>query len=401
MDLIYFFNGNDAKIYCGRHHAELFKPRCPACDEIIFSDECTEAEGRSWHMNHFACFDCNELLGGQRYFMKSSKPYCCKCFEKIHIEFCATCGKSIGVEQGQITYEDQHWHATDDCFKCFTCAKSLRGGLMFIPKHGVIYCSNACLKYKSTNPNGSLVSQRMTPGLTNNYLNAPQQLKLNLIQQKQQSPLNSPRMNPVAPHSPAVQSPSLMEQQILMNSSALNNQSRSRKPFTYPVGSDYETQQQILLQAQQNPKTLNSITKVVQYHHQQPDENNSFDDLDAVECINLNQHKLVRSRHSMPDLNDQIEQQQLQQQQHQKLRSSLKNPRGIEENYGSQADLNEPEQQQQRPQSILKRYDSSEKMYPISRPPGGGGGGGGCNQQSDNIYGHQNNGKSFKYLKTT
>ena len=97
-------------------------------------------------MAHFACVDCNELLGGQRYFMKSSKPYCCKCFEKIHIEFCATCGKSIGVEQGQITYEDQHWHATDDCFKCYTCSKSLRGGLMFIPKHGVIYCSNACLK---------------------------------------------------------------------------------------------------------------------------------------------------------------------------------------------------------------------------------------------------------------
>ncbi|RNA02938.1 prickle 1, partial [Brachionus plicatilis] len=149
VDLIYFYNAADDNVYCGRHHAELFKPRCPACDEIIFSDECTEAEGRSWHIAHFACFDCNELLGGQRYFMKAGKPYCCACFEKVHVEFCATCGTAIGVDHGQISYQDQHWHATDHCFKCHTCAKSLRGGLMFIPRHGVIYCSNGCLRAKS------------------------------------------------------------------------------------------------------------------------------------------------------------------------------------------------------------------------------------------------------------
>ena len=34
VDLIYFFNNSDAKVYCGRHHAELYKPRCPACDEV-------------------------------------------------------------------------------------------------------------------------------------------------------------------------------------------------------------------------------------------------------------------------------------------------------------------------------------------------------------------------------
>lgn len=36
VDLIYFYNNADSKVYCGRHHAELFKPRCPACDEVIF-----------------------------------------------------------------------------------------------------------------------------------------------------------------------------------------------------------------------------------------------------------------------------------------------------------------------------------------------------------------------------
>lgn len=32
VDLIYFFN--NGKIFCGRHHAELLKPRCSSCDEV-------------------------------------------------------------------------------------------------------------------------------------------------------------------------------------------------------------------------------------------------------------------------------------------------------------------------------------------------------------------------------
>lgn len=185
---------SDEKVYCGRHHAEIFKPRCPACDEIIFSDECTEAEGRSWHISHFSCADCSQLLGGQRYFMKQSKPYCCTCFEKQHVELCATCGGPIGVEQGQITYEDQHWHARDECFKCHTCEKSLKGGLMFIPRHGVIYCSNTCLKAKGSllnlaNNNNNVAVQQKSPAVsptqfTNNNTQALQQQQRHLGQQK-------------------------------------------------------------------------------------------------------------------------------------------------------------------------------------------------------------------------
>lgn len=35
VDLIYFYQ--DGKIHCGRHHAELLKPRCSACDEVSVS----------------------------------------------------------------------------------------------------------------------------------------------------------------------------------------------------------------------------------------------------------------------------------------------------------------------------------------------------------------------------
>uniref|UniRef100_A0A3Q2L3C1 Prickle planar cell polarity protein 3 n=1 Tax=Equus caballus TaxID=9796 RepID=A0A3Q2L3C1_HORSE len=95
VDLIYFYHAG--KVYCGRHHAERLRPRCQACDEIIFSAECTEAEGRHWHMGHFCCFECEASLGGQRYVMRQSRPHCCACYEARHAEYCDGCGEHIAA----------------------------------------------------------------------------------------------------------------------------------------------------------------------------------------------------------------------------------------------------------------------------------------------------------------
>lgn len=141
VDLIYFYH--EGKIHCGRHHAELLKPRCSACDEIIFADECTEAEGRHWHMKHFSCFECETVLGGQRYIMKDGRPYCCGCFESLYAEYCEACGDHIGVDHAQMTYEGLHWHATESCFSCTQCKISLLG-CPFLPHQGHIFCSKAC-----------------------------------------------------------------------------------------------------------------------------------------------------------------------------------------------------------------------------------------------------------------
>ncbi|XP_030631045.1 prickle-like protein 1a [Chanos chanos] len=141
VDLIYFYH--EGKVHCGRHHAELLKPRCSACDEIIFADECTEAEGRHWHMKHFSCFECETILGGQRYIMKDGRPYCCSCFESLYAEYCEACGEHIGVDHAQMTYDGLHWHATETCFSCAQCKSSLLG-CPFLPRQGRIYCSKAC-----------------------------------------------------------------------------------------------------------------------------------------------------------------------------------------------------------------------------------------------------------------
>ncbi|KAM9831979.1 prickle-like protein 1b [Neosynchiropus ocellatus] len=141
VDLIYFFQSGS--LLCGRHHAELLKPRCSSCDEIIFAEECTEAEGRHWHVCHFACSECGMTLGGQRYIMKDGRPFCCSCFESLYAEYCRACGENIGVDQAQMTYDGGHWHASDLCFCCTHCRVSLLG-CAFLPKRGQIYCSQAC-----------------------------------------------------------------------------------------------------------------------------------------------------------------------------------------------------------------------------------------------------------------
>ncbi|XP_047118698.1 protein prickle-like [Schistocerca piceifrons] len=152
VDLIYFWK--DGRLYCGRHHAETLKPRCSACDEIILADECTEAEGRAWHMKHFACFECDRQLGGQRYIMRDGRPYCLHCFDAMFAEYCDSCGEPIGVDQGQMSHEGQHWHATEQCFCCHTCRASLLGR-PFLPRRGAIYCSIACSKGEPPTPSDS------------------------------------------------------------------------------------------------------------------------------------------------------------------------------------------------------------------------------------------------------
>lgn len=47
-------------------------------------------------MKHFACFECETMLGGQRYIMKDGRPYCCGCFESLYAEYCEACGENIG-----------------------------------------------------------------------------------------------------------------------------------------------------------------------------------------------------------------------------------------------------------------------------------------------------------------
>ncbi|XP_071454394.1 prickle planar cell polarity protein 3-like, partial [Hetaerina americana] len=170
VDLIYFHRRKRSTLplFCGRHHAETLKPRCSACDEIILAEECTEAEGRAWHMSHFACMECDRRLGGERYIMREGRPFCLSCFDALFAEYCDSCGEAIGVDQGQMSHEGQHWHATEQCFCCRICQVPLLGR-PFLPRRGAIYCSIACSKGE---PPTASKEERKDP-MTNGNRNEP------------------------------------------------------------------------------------------------------------------------------------------------------------------------------------------------------------------------------------
>ncbi|KAK2526624.1 Prickle4 [Columba guinea] len=141
VDLIYF--QQDGRIYCGRHHAELFRPRCASCDQLIFMEECIEAEGRRWHLEHFCCLECDVPLRGQRYVMTSGRPCCCSCFESLFAEPCQACGDPIGADSEEATHQGLRWHARAACFCCSRCRQPLRGQPL-VCRRGRLFCSETC-----------------------------------------------------------------------------------------------------------------------------------------------------------------------------------------------------------------------------------------------------------------
>ncbi|XP_028670319.1 testin [Erpetoichthys calabaricus] len=147
VDLIYFWKKD--KLYCGRHYCDSEKPRCGGCDELIFSNEYTQAEGQNWHLKHFCCFDCDCVLAGEIYVMVNEKPVCKPCYVKNHAAVCRSCQDAVDPEAQRVTYGDFTWHATTECFQCSCCSKCLIGQ-KFMPLEGFLFCSVECKKKMKT-----------------------------------------------------------------------------------------------------------------------------------------------------------------------------------------------------------------------------------------------------------
>ncbi|XP_059401909.1 testin-like [Carassius carassius] len=143
VDMIYFWK--KGQLYCGRHYGDSEKPRCAGCDELIFSNEYTQAEGHNWHLKHFCCFDCDCVLAGETYVMENEKPVCKPCYMKIHAVCCVACQNPIEPEAQRVSYGEHHWHAEPQCFQCSCCSKCLVGQ-RFMAMQGMLVCSMECKK---------------------------------------------------------------------------------------------------------------------------------------------------------------------------------------------------------------------------------------------------------------
>ncbi|KAA0193996.1 hypothetical protein HAZT_HAZT011209 [Hyalella azteca] len=157
-DMIYFWHGDH--IYCGRHYHKVAEvPRCHGCDELIFSNSWTRADGHDWHLTHFTCFLCDKPLAGESYVPSDSgHPYCIPCHmiarAQIYSSFvsnmgftvqtCETCELKIEPGSKQCQFRGYHFHASDECFCCHNCRKPLLGGKFKLVKNWM-FCSQPCV----------------------------------------------------------------------------------------------------------------------------------------------------------------------------------------------------------------------------------------------------------------
>lgn len=145
-DLVYFFHAGN--VYCGRDLAEILKiPRCSACDELIFTKEYTAAEGQTFHIKHFCCYNCDAPLAGKQYIPdeKSNMPLCLPCYDQFFAARCNKCQRNIAPQEQGVSWGQVHWHGT--CFTCagLNCGKSLIGA-RFCVKSEHPFCSPQCVR---------------------------------------------------------------------------------------------------------------------------------------------------------------------------------------------------------------------------------------------------------------
>lgn len=144
-DLIYFYQ--DGKVYCGRHFTDAANmARCKACDELIFGNSWTRADGFDWHLDHFCCYMCDTPLAGQRYVPdQQGQSYCLPCYMSYRSKTCEACEEKISPEMNRCGHRGYFYHATPQCFKCYTCKDDLLGKRFKMSKNWV-FCTQECIQ---------------------------------------------------------------------------------------------------------------------------------------------------------------------------------------------------------------------------------------------------------------
>lgn len=97
--------------------------------QLIFHDTFTKAKGKTWHKEHFCCWECDEELHGKSYIEENKHFYCTACYDGLFADVCCVCNKPISAGQSHVKKGNRHWHG--DCYCCTSCNKKLTGQTVF------------------------------------------------------------------------------------------------------------------------------------------------------------------------------------------------------------------------------------------------------------------------------
>ena len=296
-------------------------------------------------MNHFCCANCQKRLGGERYVMRQTQPFCLNCFETMYAEYCDTCGERIETDQAQMAHESQHWHATDACFYCYTCRVPLhnRG---FFPRYGALFCSNECASQRSNRLiNSKTIPQnKFHPGpdiIPTSYTHTNQHVKIVAARPKTSQPSSQRRSKDQTGYQS--DGAGVQKSKRDYNSGYLSDGTGSRRY-------NRQHQPQVYLQFQTSPDRHEHKLNITRSRSREPIQ--FYNDLNLEQ---LDRHGATleiaqcgtskSSRASLPDL------------------SHRSNSKPKVKNYPTLSQETLVEQP-----TRMKNFDSNEIMYPISRP---------------------------------
>jgi hypothetical protein len=121
----------DGNLYCEQDFAELFAKRCKVCNEVV-TGKVVNAEGLSFHPEHFICVGCGTNLVGKKYkpHPENKQIYCPVCLPaelrllKPEDHICAQCSQPI--RGAYLLIEGQYMHPRH--FRCHECGLEFKGG---------------------------------------------------------------------------------------------------------------------------------------------------------------------------------------------------------------------------------------------------------------------------------
>lgn len=103
----------NGSLYCPKDYTEVFAPRCAYCTEPI-TERSIKAVGKTWHLNHFFCSQCGCNFTDGHFFEFDGKAYCEKDYKQMFMPKCKRCDKVILADT--INAIGVQWHP--DCFNC-------------------------------------------------------------------------------------------------------------------------------------------------------------------------------------------------------------------------------------------------------------------------------------------
>jgi len=127
-----FVKAVDGNLYCEQDFAELFAKRCKVCNEVV-AGKVVNAEGMSFHPEHFICVGCGTNLVGKKYKIDSSdnkQVYCLTCMPpdkrliKPEDHICAQC--SLPIKGPYLLIKGQYLHPRH--YRCHECGMEFKGG---------------------------------------------------------------------------------------------------------------------------------------------------------------------------------------------------------------------------------------------------------------------------------